>query len=119
MAAHNELGRTGEKIAFEFLSQRGYYIREQNWRFQRAEIDIIAEKDDQMVMIEVKTRSSRHFGDPQEFVSKQKIKFLKKAANNYVISKKINKEIRFDIIAIIKNSEKVSIEHLKDAFHLF
>ena len=119
MAAHNELGLTGEKIAVEFLENKGYHIREQNWRFQKAEIDIIAQKDELIVVVEVKTRSSRNFGDPQQFVSSQKIRYLMKAANNFIISHKIDLEVRFDIIAIVKNPYEASIEHLKDAFHIF
>ncbi|MCA0933144.1 YraN family protein [Lutimonas saemankumensis] len=119
MAAHNELGFEGERIAVEFLKNKGYQIRQQNWRFQKAEIDIIAQKDDLIVIVEVKTRSSSDFGKPQEFVSGQKIKFLMRAAHNYLLSNKIDKEIRFDIIAVIKNSNEVNIEHLTDAFHLF
>ena len=119
MATHNVLGLEGEKIALKFLTERGYCIRERNWRFQKTEIDIIAEKDDLIVIVEVKTRSGRHFGDPQEFVRSQKIKYLMKAANNYVVSHKIDWEIRFDIIAIVKNPLEFQIEHVKDAFHLF
>ncbi|WKK65853.1 YraN family protein [Lutimonas zeaxanthinifaciens] len=119
MAVHNELGLAGEKIAVDFLREKGYHIRQRNWRFQKVEIDIIAQKDDLIVIVEVKTRSNRHFGNPQEFVNGQKMKFLLKAAHNYVVSRKIDKEIRFDIIAVIKSPEEFSIEHIKDAFHLF
>ena len=84
MAAHNELGLLGEQMAVEFLIQKGFTIREQNWRFQKAEVDIIAQKGALLAVIEVKTRSTRFFGDPQEFIKEQKIKLLTKAVDHYV-----------------------------------
>ncbi|MEN8187811.1 MAG: YraN family protein, partial [Bacteroidota bacterium] len=73
MAQHNELGKKGEDLAVEFLIKNGFEILDRNWRFKKAEIDIIAQKDDLLVMAEVKTRSTDFFGDPQEFIKpKQK-----------------------------------------------
>ena len=76
MAEHNELGKFGEELAVEFLQQNGYDILETNWTFQKAEIDIIAQKDSTLAVIEVKTRSSIAFGLPQDFVKPKKIKLL-------------------------------------------
>ena len=68
MAEHNELGKLGEELAVDFLQKNGYEILETNWVFQKAEIDIIAQKDNILVAVEVKTRSSIDFGLPQDFV---------------------------------------------------
>lgn len=119
MAYHNELGKQGEKLAAEYLAKKGYDILEQNFYFDKAEIDIIAQNDDTIVIVEVKTRNSDFFGDPQEFVSSSKIKLLVKAANEYIISNDLDMEVRFDIIAVIKNKTQEKIEHFENAFYHF
>jgi len=116
MATHNELGEKGEKLAAEFLIKNGYQILERNWRFKKAEVDIIAKKNEILAIVEVKTRSSNYFGNPQDFVNQKKIKLLVEAINEYVISKDLDLEVRFDIIAILKNNNNFEIEHLEDAF---
>lgn len=119
MAKHNELGALGEELAVEELEKNGYEIMERNWRFKKAEIDIIARKNDVLAIVEVKTRSSDYFGDPQDFVNSKKIKMLVEAVNEYVVSKDLEVDVRFDIIAIIINENKLTIEHLEDAFYHF
>lgn len=119
MAYHNELGKIGEQIAVNHLMRRGYIILERNFVFDKAEIDIIAENEKSIVIVEVKTRNSAYFGDPQDFVSKSKIKLLVKAAHEYIIQNTLEKEIRFDIISVIKNKQIESVEHFKDAFYHF
>ena len=120
MAYHNELGKIGEQLAADYLSRNGYEILVRNYYFDKAEIDIIAQKDPKtLVIVEVKTRNSDYFGDPQDFVKPSKIKLLVKAANEYVISNDLDVEVRFDIIAIIKNKSIEKIEHFKDAFYHF
>tara|TARA_R110001583_G_scaffold159537_1_gene311362 strand:- start:288 stop:647 length:360 start_codon:yes stop_codon:yes gene_type:complete len=116
MATHNELGEKGEALAVEFLQKKGYTIKEQNWRFKKAEVDIIAVKDEILAVIEVKTRSSNYFGNPQDFVNQKKIQLLVEAINEYVTKKELDVEVRFDIIAILKNQKEFKIEHLEDAF---
>lgn len=119
MALHNELGKRGEQLAAEYLQQHGYAIRETNWFFDKAEIDIIAQKDNVLAIIEVKTRSSLEFGLPQDFVKSKKIRLLVKAVNQYVISNELDLEVRFDIIAIHDEHNNTTIEHLQDAFYYF
>jgi putative endonuclease len=119
MAEHNELGRLGEELAVEFLRKNGYEILETNWTFQKAEIDIIAQKENTLAVVEVKTRSSLEFGLPQDFVKPKKIQLLVKAINEYVVSKDLDFEVRFDIIAVHKENKSFAIEHLKDAFYHF
>ncbi|WP_395633840.1 YraN family protein [Flavobacterium sp.] len=119
MAEHNELGKLGEELAVEFLQQNGYTILETNWTFQKAEIDIIAQIDNVLAVVEVKTRSSIEFGLPQDFVKPKKIQLLVKAVNEYVISKDLDVVIRFDIIAIYKEENNYKIDHIPDAFYHF
>ena len=119
MAQHNDLGKLGEEIARKYLEDKGYSILETNWQYSHAEIDIIALKDDILAVVEVKTRSSDHYGKPETFVSKRKIKLLVSAVNSYIKQKNLDVEIRFDIISIIKNRYVEQIEHLEDAFMWF
>ena len=100
MADHNDLGKLGEELAVEFLEKNGYSILETNWTFQKAEIDIIAKKENILAVIEVKTRSNIDFGLPQDFVKPKKIQLLVKAINEYVLSNDLDVEVRFDIIAL-------------------
>jgi putative endonuclease len=116
MAIHNDLGKKGEALAVEFLQKNNYQILERNWRFKKAEIDVIAKKNDVLAVVEVKTRSSNYFGNPQDFVNPKKIQLMVEAINEYVISKDLDVEVRFDIIAILKNQYTFNIEHLEDAF---
>ncbi len=119
MAQHNELGKKGEQLALELLQKKGYTILDKNWRYQKAEVDIIAQKENTLAVVEVKTRSSTDFGDPQDFVKPKKIKLLVSAIDEYVTSKDLDVEVRFDIIAIIKEGANFSIEHLENAFYHF
>ncbi|PQJ81002.1 YraN family protein [Polaribacter porphyrae] len=116
MATHNELGKKGEQLAIDFLIKNGYKILEKNYRYLKAEVDIIALKDDILAAVEVKTRTSDYFGNPEEFVNPKKIKLLISAIDNYVVERDLDVEVRFDIIAIIINKKGTKIEHLKDAF---
>ena len=120
MAKHKELGKLGEDLATEFLIKNGYEILDRNWRFQKSEIDIIAQKDLTLAIVEVKTRSSIDFGLPQDFVKPKQIQSLVKAVNQYVVLNDIDFEIRFDIIAIHRDlKQKFIIEHIEDAFYHF
>ncbi|MBE7659623.1 YraN family protein [Tenacibaculum finnmarkense] len=116
MAEHNELGEKGEQLAIDYLQKNGYKILEKNYRYKKAEVDVIAQKDGFLVVVEVKTRSSTYFGNPESFVNPKKIKLLVFAINNYVNQKDLDLEVRFDIIAIVKNKEQYDIQHLTDAF---
>lgn len=120
MASHNELGKLGEEMAAEFLEAAGYTILSRNFRYDRAEVDIIAQNSpDTIVIVEVKTRNSDFFGDPQSFITPKKIKSIVKVANEYIISNELNVEVRFDIIAVLLNKKEERIEHFIDAFYHF
>lgn len=119
MAQHNELGKKGEQLAINYLVKKGYVIVEKNYRFQKAEVDIIAQNGETLAVIEVKTRSTAYFGNPQDFVNPKKIKLLVTAIDNYVTENDLDIEIRFDIIAVIKKQNEFVIEHIEDAFLYF
>jgi len=117
MADHITLGRKGEEIAAKFLSSRGYKIVERNWRFEKDEIDIIALDGDFIVFVEVKTRSSNWYGEPYEAVDEKKEKLIIRGAEAYVIKKDLYNEVRFDIISIVIDGSKQTINHMKEAFY--
>ena len=119
MAKHNELGKKGEKLAVDFLIKSGYKIMECNYRFDKAEVDIIAQQKDILAIVEVKTRSTIDFGNPQDFVKPKQIQRLVKAVDEYVNVNDLDVEVRFDIVAIVKVGNGFKIEHLENAFYHF
>lgn len=119
MASHNEFGKFGEQLAIEFLECNGYEILETNWVFDKAEIDIIARRENVLSVVEVKTRSAIDFGLPQDFVNRKKIRLLVKAVNAYVERRDFDVTVRFDIIGIHKVDSGFEIVHLTDAFYYF
>jgi putative endonuclease len=116
MAEHNEIGVKGEELAVSFLLKKGYIILETNWHFKNLEADIIATIDKTLVMVEVKTRNSNYFGEPETFVNKQKQKNLIKTANEYIVRKTIDLEVRFDIVSVTLGNNQIKINHIEDAF---
>ncbi|MCR9182184.1 MAG: YraN family protein [Flavobacteriaceae bacterium] len=119
MATHNELGKIGEELAAQHLLAKGYTILDRNYYFEHAEVDIIAQKDNLIVCVEVKTRNSDFFGDPQSFVTPGKIKQIVKVMNAYLEENDIELETRFDIIAVLKNNTTELVTHYEDAFYHF
>ncbi|MDG1374385.1 MAG: YraN family protein [Flavobacteriaceae bacterium] len=119
MAEHYNRGISGERLAVEYLISKGYRILAQNFRYLKAEVDIIAQKDNYLVAVEVKTRSSIAFGAPEEFLKPAQIQRIIKAVDYFVTSKDLNVEVRFDIIAIVLSTKKPQIEHIENAFYHF
>ncbi|GAB4333723.1 MAG: YraN family protein [Flammeovirgaceae bacterium] len=111
-----DLGTKGENWACEYLIRKNYKIIERNYRFEKAEIDIIAQKDETLVFIEVKLRTNIHFGFPEEFVNYKKRNLLMKAINEYISVNQNFKSIRFDIISIILRNNAPQITHFEDAW---
>lgn len=116
---HIELGKEGEDIASQFLKKQGYEILAKNYRFKKLEIDLIAKFQHELVIIEVKTRINRFFGEPYLFVTKKKQKQIIKAANQYIHENNWLGETRFDIVSIVLNSNEKCIEHIPQAFYPF
>ncbi len=116
MALHNEIGKRGEQLALNFLRNQGYQILETNWRYSRAEIDIIARKEGILVFVEVKTRTAAAFGPPEAFVSAKQERLIANAAAVYMEQIGHDWEIRFDIIGVLLSQSETSIKHFEDAF---
>ena len=116
MAKHNELGKRGEELATQYLTEKGYEILERNWRNKHKEIDIIAKDGECLVIVEVKTRQTDEYGDPDIAVTRQKQWRLISAANAYVFQNKLDIDARFDIISIVFHDDEPIIEHIEDAF---
>lgn len=120
MAEHNDFGNLSENLAAEFLLDKDYKILARNFRYQRAEIDIIAELDDLIVVIEVKARSYDTLIEPQEAVTKKKIKAIVMCSDFFLNENSINKEVRFDIITVLPDEQGVlQLNHIEDAFQSF
>ena len=117
MSDHNEIGRKGEQLAQKLLAQKGYKILETNWRYKKAELDIICIKDEVLIFVEVKTRSTVKYGQPEDFVSSAKRRLMFGAANAYMDQINHTWEIRFDVISIIMNRlYPPKLTHFEDAF---
>ncbi len=114
----SEIGQLGERIAEQHLIDKGYHILERNWRYSKAEIDIIAKTQEVLVFVEVKSRSYDHYGAPEESIDEKKETLIMDAAQRYMEKIDHQWEIRFDIISIIFNKMKEAseIRHYEDAF---
>ena len=121
MVKKREVGNKGEDLAVEFLISNGFEVLERNWRYGKAEIDIIAKDEYGLVFIEVKTRTSSDFGKPEEFVSSHQEALIFGAAQRYMEKTQYDWEIRFDIVAILVKEHSAwknyDIKHIKDVFH--
>lgn len=114
MQKTSEIGKKGENLAKEYLIRKNCTILFMNWRHKRSEIDIIAQDGKMIVFVEVKSRKSNQFGNPEEFVTKHKMKKMHEAAEAYIVQFDWQGELRFDIIAIENNND---ITHFEDAFY--
>lgn len=117
MARHNVLGKQGEEIAKKFLLKKNYTIVDTNWRFDKDEIDIVAKDGDELVVVEVKTRSTDYYGFPEDAVNSQKEGFLIRATEAYLEENELDLDTRFDIVSIIINEKETKIHHIVDAFY--
>lgn len=115
MAAHNDLGKWGEDLAADYLRDKGYVIIDRDWKSGHHDLDIVAKEDETLVIVEVKTRRNRLFGNPEEAIDYKKRQSLQSAINHYVKSHRIVNSMRFDIISIVGNiGDKPEIDHIID-----
>ena len=105
-------GNFWEKVSAIYLFLKGYKIKKFNYRTRWGEIDLICEKNQTLVFVEVKYRKSDRFGRAEEFVDKRKREKIVKTANCYLASEGVDKKVRFDVIAV--NGFKIN--HIKNAF---
>jgi putative endonuclease len=116
MADHIRKGREGEKTACAYLESRGYRILEYNWRSGHREIDIIAEYEGKMIIVEVKSRHQLGTERLDEHITRKKQQHLIRAAAAYLANKGLRMDLRFDIILLVGKSVNQRIEHIEDAF---
>ena len=109
-------GLVGEDYATEYLLEQGYRIRDRNWRCGHLEVDIIAEDENYIIFVEVKTRKNVYAGAPEDFVNKQKQRNIIRAARYYMRYKNLQKEVRFDIISVVFGMTGNSLKHIQDAY---
>jgi putative endonuclease len=110
-------GTDGEALAASYLQGKGFEILERNYRYKHSEIDLIAKKDNWLIFVEVKTRTSVTFGYPEEFVDERKERKILEGAENYIFEKDWKGNVRYDIIAILYSKDNPDILHLEDAFY--
>lgn len=120
MADHNDFGKLAEELAENFLVEKNYKILAKNYRYLKAEIDIIAQFENQIVIVEVKARATDAFMLPQEAINKKKIRLIVSAANEFLETNNIDLETRFDVISVLPNEKgKLEITHIENAFYAF
>jgi putative endonuclease len=109
-------GKKGEEMAANFLALHGFEIVARNYRYKHAEIDLIARKENLLVFVEVKTRSSSSFGEPESFVDNKKVAKILEGAEHYIFETHWHGNIRFDIVSV-KLGTQPEVVHFEDAFH--
>ncbi len=113
---HIKLGEWGEDIACKFLKKRGYVLLFKNWRWKKAELDIITFHKGIIVIIEVKTRSSDLYGRPIESISSKKEAKLREGALAFLEHYDLEYELQFDVISILGQNDEFQVEHIESAF---
>ena len=119
MRTSYELGRKGEAEAAAFLAQKNYQILEKNYRYRKAEVDLIVQKENTLVAVEIKTRSTAFFGTPALFLKPKQQQRIVEAVDYYVKQNNLDLEVRFDVISIIKHKGTFDIQHIENAFYHF
>lgn len=117
MAVQQEIGDRGEELALGYLMQKGYKILETKWHYGHLELDIVAKDGDELVIVEVKTRSGIGFGHPSEALSKNKIRMIIDAAEAFIQQHEYTFETRFDLITVVLYKTGYELEHYQEAFY--
>lgn len=114
---HLELGRRGENLAVEYLQSKQFKILERNYQWKKSEVDIVCLKNNELVIVEVKTRHTGIFGEPYKAVTRSKQRQIIMVANKYVVEHDLDYDVRFDVISIICNQHRTHVEHIESAFY--
>ncbi len=115
---HTEKGLFGENLACDYLQKQDFEIIKRNFRYKKGEIDVICKKENTLIFVEVKYRTSDAFGMPENSVNATKKKIFLRTANEYIFQEDWQNDIRFDIIAILhKSNQEPEIMHFEDAFY--
>ena len=111
-----KLGRFGEQVAAKYLQNKGYKILAKNYYTREGEIDLVCQKDDVIIFVEVKTRTNQTFGWPEEAVTDEKLEKIATASEEYLQEKEIDSEWQIDIISIIIDQRKkiAKINHFQN-----
>ena len=117
MAESHDLGQTGEDMAVKHLEEKGYKILKRNWKAGKLELDIIAENNDFIIFVEVKTRSEDFLMAPSTAITRDKQRSIIFAADTYIQRNYIDKESRFDVITVIKIGASYEVDHIENAFY--
>lgn len=112
-----QTGNQGEQLAVDYLIAKGYTVVARNWRFEKAELDIVCQWQNTIVFVEVKTRRGLAYGRPEEGVTLTKQKHMARGANAYIMKHNIETDVRFDVISVmILKGSAPEINHIEDAF---
>lgn len=122
-----QTGDKGEALAAAFLEERGFIILDQQYRFERAEVDLVCfepaeeyERGGDLVFVEVKTRRGLGFGRPEAAVNEEKQRNLLRAAEAYLHERRLDgSPCRFDVVTVMLTEGEPQIEHIKNAFWVF
>lgn len=117
MAEHNLFGKEAEERALEYLKANAYTLLKKNYRYRKAEVDLLMQKEDLLICVEVKARSSTFFGAPEQFISSKKIRLLVGAVDHFIQENQLDLEVRFDIIAFTVKGKQWKLNHIKQAFY--
>jgi putative endonuclease len=113
------VGKIGEDLTAKFLEEKGYNIIERNYRFGHGELDIIAEKDNILIFIEVKTKKHGDFGDPINWIKRGKQLQMGRIARGYLYERNItDRDCRFDVVLVNWEHGLWKIDHIENAFWL-
>ncbi|PVZ08319.1 YraN family protein [Porphyromonas loveana] len=120
MAEHNELGHRGEKIALDYLRQKGLQVEALNWQSGKRELDIVLSTSRELIVVEVKTRTEGFLLAPEDAVDARKRRLISEAAHHYIRMYGIDLPVRFDIVSVVlgRDGSCKRIEHRENAFPL-
>ncbi|MCD8193786.1 MAG: YraN family protein [Tannerellaceae bacterium] len=117
MEEEDNIGKAGELYAKEYLLAKGFRVLHTNWRWRRLELDIVAATDQELVVMEVKTRSAGYLLAPEKAIDRKKINRIVKATDVYIRYFNIDLSVRFDVIIVVaRQGGRYELEHIEDAF---
>ncbi|MGV0922889.1 YraN family protein [Empedobacter tilapiae] len=117
MSVSYDFGREAEEFAVNYLMEKGYKILARNYFYRKAEIDIIAQLETEIIIVEVKARTSNYISEPETAVNMNKKKLLILAADDFIQKNNFISDVRFDILALLKKQQSWSVKHIINAFN--
>lgn len=117
MSNSYDFGKEAEAFAEKYLIEKGYTILVKNYFVKKAEIDIIAQFENEIIIVEVKARKSNYISEPENAVNAKKKKLLILAADDFIQKNNFICDVRFDILALLKIQQSWSVNHIENAFN--